>query len=255
LTKALRLDASLAEAHTSLGHVLSILWDWNGAEREFVKAIENNPNYAKAHHWYSIHLLSVGRIDEAINQLTIAEELDPLSPMIHAYAGGLYIYARQYDYAMKELDRSIQLDPNFVPAHANRSDACLAKSMFEAAIAELDWVSKHVPQTTYWKVERAFVYAMSGLIEEAEHLLNECEDAPDLEQVDRQRLAIAYSKLGNTNRAFELIEKAFEVRSITPFQVRQGPFFDRITSDPRFEELFNKAVRFAEHQARVKAGC
>ena len=252
LAKALSLDESLAEAHASLGHILSEVWDWIGAEEEFVKAIENNPNYAKAHHWYSIHLLSVGQIDAAIQELKIAEELDPLSPMIHAYAGGLYIYARRYDDAMEELDRSLQLDPNFVPAHANRSDACLAKSMFQEAIAELDWVSKHVPQSTYWKVERTFVYVMSGRREEGDRLLKECEDAPDLDQLEPQRLAIIYSKLGNTDRAFELIEKAFERHSITPFQVRQSPFYATITSDPRFEELFMKTLQLTGHPASVK---
>jgi TolB-like protein len=253
LTQALDLDASLAEAHTSLGHVLSRGWDWKSAEEEFAKAIENNPNFAKAHHWYSIHLLSVGQVDAAIEQLNIAEELDPLSPILHSYAGGLYIYAHQFDNAMKELDRSLQLDPNFVPAHANRSDACLTKSMFEEAIAELDWVSKHVPKSARWNVERAFVYAISGLREEAEHLLKECETTLDLEQLEPQRLAVVYSKLGNTDHAMELIEKAFEVRSVTPFQVRQSPFYDTITSDPRFEKLFKKTVQSFEHPAKMKA--
>lgn len=246
LTRALDFDPTLAEAHSSLGNILSNEWNWNTAENEFTEAIKNSPNCAKAHHWYSIHLLSVGRLEEAIKQLTIAQELDPLSPMIHAYAGGLYVYARRYDDAMRQLDRSLQLDPNFVPAHANRCDVCLSKSMFEEAIAELDWVLKRVPGTTYWKMERGFVCAMSGMKEEAEQLLKECEHAPDFEQLEPQRLAIAHSKLGNLNRALELIARAFEMHSVTPFQVKQGPFYDTITSDPRFDDLFKKAIQSTE---------
>jgi len=246
LLRALALDSTLAEAHSSLGNILSNEWKWAAAEAEFVKALKNNLSYAKAHHWYSIHLLGLGRLEEAIGQLKIAEELDPASPMIHAYAGGLYIYARRYDDAMKELDKSLQLDPYFVPAHANRSDACLSKAMFSEAITELEWVLPRVPETTQWKVERGFVYALSGRKDDAARLAREVEAAPDYEQLEPQRLAVIYSKLGNMDRALKLIERAFELHSITPFQVRQSQFYDTINSDPRFEELFKKATQSTE---------
>ncbi len=240
LTKALSLDGALAEAHVSLGNILSNEWNWSAAEHEFSEAIEANPNFAKAHHWYSIHLLSLGRIEEAIDQAKIAEDLDPLSPMIHAYAGGLLLYARRYDDAMKELDRSLEIDPNFVPAHANRSDACLAKERFEEALAELQWVMRRVPATIHWRVELGFVHALSGRRKEAEQILIECEKAANREDFDPQRVAIIYSKVGNMDRAFEWLENAFKLHSITPFQVKQGPFYDNITSDPRFDELVRK---------------
>ena len=89
--KALELDETLAEAHTSLASILSLQWDWRGAEEEFAKALRSNPNYATAHHWYSIHLITLGRLDEAIKEVKIAEELDPLSPMIHTCVGALYL--------------------------------------------------------------------------------------------------------------------------------------------------------------------
>jgi len=242
LAIALDLDNSLVEAHASLGNLLSKEWKWRAADEEFSRAIELNPNYAKAHHWYSIHLLSRGFVDEATKEMKVAEDLDPVSPMIHAYAGGLYVYARRYDDAIDELDQALELEPNFVPAHANRSDALLAKSMFDEALAELQWVLKHVPQTTYWKVELGFVYAMSGRKEQALEILKECEEAPDREQLESKRLAIIYSKLGDLNRAFDLLEKAFKDRSITPFQVKQGPFYDTITANPRFDELTKRIL-------------
>ena len=122
--KALELDETLAEAHTSLATILGREWDWRGAEEEYAKALGINPNYATAHHWYSIHLLDTGRVDEAIRELKIAEELDPLSPMIHAYAGNVYLCARKYDIALAEFDKALELDPNFVSAHRNRIE-CL----------------------------------------------------------------------------------------------------------------------------------
>ena len=121
--------------------------------------------------------------------------------------------------------------------------------MATEAIAELEWVLQHVPQTTHWKVEQGFVYAMSGRHDQAKRLLKECEDASDREQLEPQRLAITYSKLGNMDRALELIQKAFEIHSVTPFQVKQGPFYDTITSDPRFDELFKKTVQSTQHAA------
>jgi class 3 adenylate cyclase/TolB-like protein len=245
--KALELDETLAEAHTSLGSVLSREWDWRGAEEEFAKALGSNPNYATAHHWYSIHLLEVGRVDEAIRELKMAEELDPLSPMVHSYGSLVYIAARQYDIAMKELDKALELDPDFVPAHANRVDVYLAKSMFEEALAEGERVLPFFqPLTTTGKAEVGSCYALAGRIEEAKRILRECEEASAherAEDVGPHYLAIIHYKLGNKDRAFEWLEKAFEARTITPFIVRLWPRFDEISSDPRFDELLKKTVR------------
>ena len=245
--KALELDETLAEAHTSLGTILSREWDWRGAEEEYAKALGSNPNYATAHHWYSIHLLETGRVDEAIRELKMAEELDPLSPMLHSYGSLVYIAARQYDIAMKELDKALELDPNFVPALANRVDVYLAKSMFEEALAEGERVLPFFqPLTTTGKAEVGSCYALAGRIEEAKRILRECEEASAherAEDVGPHYLAIIHYKLGNKDRAFEWLEKAFEARTITPFIVRLWPRFDEISSDPRFDELLKKTAR------------
>jgi len=244
-TKALELDETLAEAHTSLANILSCQWDWLGAEEEFAKALRGNPSYATAHHWYSIHLGTLGRLDEGIRELKIAEELDPLSPMIHAYAGIVYFCARKYDIALAELDKALELDPNFVPAHANRVDVYLAKSMFEEALAELERVLPFFqPLSTAMRAEVGSVYAIAGRTEEAKRILRECEEASAherAEDVNHRALAIIHLKLGNKDRALEWLEKAFEARTITPFLVKLSPYFDEITSDPRFDELMKKA--------------
>jgi adenylate cyclase len=250
--KALDLDETLAEAHTSLGSILSHEWDWVGAEREFAKAVRANPNYATAHHWYSIHLMTVGRLDEAIKELKIAEELDPLSPMIHTYAGQLYFYARQYDIAMKEFGKALELDPNFVPAHGNRADLYLVKSMFDEALAELKWLLPALPSAMGEMLEahfRSYVCAMSGGTEEAKRIILECEEKiaherdEDIDQNVMTNFAIIHSKLGDKDRALEWLRRCFEVRAITPYEVKLNPEFDEINSDPRFEELMNETIR------------
>jgi adenylate cyclase len=249
-TKALELDDTLAEAHTSLANILSAQWDWTRAEEEFAKALQANPNYATAHHWYSIHLLSLGRLDESIKELESAKELDPLSPMILAYGALCYLGARKYDIALQELDKALQLDPNFVPAHANRWDIYLAKSMFGEALAELGWVLPYYqPLSTAAKAEVGSVYARAGRTEEAKRILRECEEAWAHEcnqDANPQALALIHLKLGNKDRAFEWLEKAFKARTITPFLVKLSPFFDEITSDLRFDEWLKK-TGVAEH--------
>ena len=250
--KALELDETLAEAHTSLGSILSHEWDWAGAEREFTKAVKANPNYATAHHWYSIHLMTVGRLDEAIKELKIAEELDPLSPMIHTYAGQLYFYARQYDVAMKEFDKALELDPNFVPAHGNRADVYLVKSMFDEALAELKWILPALPSTMGAMLEahfRSYVCAMSGRTEEAKRIILECEEKieherdEDIDQSVMANFAIIHSKLGDKDRALEWLKRCFDARAITPYEVKLNPEFDEINSDPRFDDLMKKTIR------------
>ena len=246
-TKALKLDDTLAEAHTSLANILSAEWDWIRAEEEFAKALQANPNYATAHHWYSIHLLSLGRLDEAIKELKIAEQLDPLSPMIRSYGGLLYTYSRQYDLALAESDKALELDPNFVVAHFNRVWVYLAKSMFDEALAEQERVLPFLQPLSY--DNRAFVgaaYAIAGRTEDAKRILREWEEASAherAEDVNHWALALIHLNLGNKDRAFESLEKAFEARTITPFLVKLIPFFDEMTSDPRFDELMKKTVR------------
>jgi adenylate cyclase len=249
--KALELDETLAEAHTSLGTILSREWDWAGAEREFAKALRANPNYATAHHWYSLHLLSLGHLEKAFSELQIAEELDPLSPMIHAYGALVYVCARKYDVALEELNKALELDPNFVPAHATGYWVYRAKSMLDEAAVELRLFLPHLPPTAAAMLEaqfRSHVCVMSGRTEEARQILRECEEKiaherdEDIRDVIMADFAIIHWKLGDKDRALEWLERSFEARVTTPFLVRLYPHFDEITSDPSFEELSRKTL-------------
>ncbi len=241
--RALGLDNTLAEAHTSLATILSKDWEWAEAEREFNEALRLNANYPTAHHWYSIHLLGLGRLDDAMREAKAAQELDPLSPQIHAYAGILHFNARHYDSALEEFAKSLELDPNSVAAHEYRCYVYLFKSMFEEALAEMQLVLRfYHTSTANVKAFTGAVYAMAGRIEEAKRILRECEEMSAQEYVDPRWLMGTYSRLGNKDRAFEWLEKAFKAHTITPFEVKLSPFFDEITSDPRFEELMKKTL-------------
>ena len=169
------------------------------------------------------------------------------TPVISNEHGLVYLFARKYDVALAELDKALELDPNFVPAHANRIDVYCAKSMFEEALAQVERVLPFFqPLSTAMKAEVGSVYAMAGRTEEAKRNLRECEEASAHERsedVNPQALALIHLKLGNKDRALEWLEKAFEAHTIIPFSVKLSPHFDEISSDPRFEELLKKTVR------------
>ena len=135
--KALELDESLAEAHTSLGACLTANpKDLAAAEDQYKRAIELNPNYATARQWYGELLRVTGRSEEALVQLKRAQELEPLSPIMNASLGMSYYYARQYDLVIEQNRKALELDPNFTPAHFGLGLAFEQKGMYEAAIAE-----------------------------------------------------------------------------------------------------------------------
>jgi tetratricopeptide (TPR) repeat protein len=137
--KALALDDSLAEAHTSLAFV-TLYYDrhWANAEREFRRAIELNPNYANGHHWSGEFLSLIDRHEEAIAESERARELDPLSNIINTWVGSRYFYAREYDKAIEQYRNAMEMDPGFVPVHLVLGEALEQKHMYQEAIAELE---------------------------------------------------------------------------------------------------------------------
>jgi tetratricopeptide (TPR) repeat protein len=137
LRKAIELDDGLAEPHATLGMLaMNFDYDWAGAEREYKRAIELNPNYATAHHRYGEFLAHMGRFDEGVAELRRAQELDPLSLIISADTGKVYLLARQYDRAIEQCRRTLEMDPDFSVAHAWMGFAYSLKGQHEAAIAE-----------------------------------------------------------------------------------------------------------------------
>ena len=238
VNKAMEIDNRLAEVHTSLASLLMLSkWDWANSQKEFKVALELNPNYATAHHWYSQWLLNMGRVEEALRFSSRAAELDPVSQAILKDKGLVLYYNRQYDEAIELGRRTLELDPNYAAAHRLLSLAYQGKGMFDAAILENEtWgtLTRNKVETT---VALAQLYAVSGQAEAARKLLE--HDYLLIEQVYRG-LALVYEALGENDNALTCLEKSYERREEALLSIKVDPKVDPLRSDPRFMTLLKK---------------
>ncbi|MGH9847774.1 MAG: winged helix-turn-helix domain-containing tetratricopeptide repeat protein, partial [Blastocatellia bacterium] len=192
--KALELDEGLAEAHTSLAFVRAWYdWDWPSAESEFQRALELNPNYATAHHWYALFLMAMERAGEALEEIRRAQEIDPLSLPINRDVGLVYYRARHGDRAIEQYLKTIELDPGFWSAHQHLGWAYEQKAMYEEAIAELNQAIAAAGDRTRIWAELGHVYAVSGRREEAEKVLGELQERAAQGYVSPYEIALIYT--------------------------------------------------------------
>jgi serine/threonine protein kinase/tetratricopeptide (TPR) repeat protein len=241
--KALELDNTVVEAHTTLARVLYAYdWDWSGAEKEFKRAIELNPRYAPAHQWYGAYLSATGRFREASAEEKRAQELEPLSLIMNfEVALGLY-QARNYDQAIDQFQKTLELDPNFPPPHTYLPAAYEQKGMFEEAIAGFQ---RGIPVTegadnTLTMAGLAHAYAVSGRKTEARRLLAELQRLSEQSYVPAHDVALVYTGLGERDKAFGWLDKASEEHSFNLIYLKTEPRFDPLRSDPRFAELLRR---------------
>ena len=238
VTKALSLDDSLAEAHTSLAFVnLYYDRDYPGAEREFRRAIDLNPNYANGHHWYGEFLSLVGRHKQAIEESQRARELDPLSTIINTWVGSRYFFARQYDKAIEEYRNAVEMDPNFVPARLVLGQAYEQKGMWHEAIAELERAVSLSGGSPVYAASLAHALGVAGRRADALKVLGNLDKMAAGTFVSSYDLALAHLGLGNKARTFELLNAAARERSPRVAFLGVDPRFDELRSDPRFKEL------------------
>jgi TolB-like protein/DNA-binding winged helix-turn-helix (wHTH) protein/Tfp pilus assembly protein PilF len=244
--KAIELDDQLAESHVSLATIKELYeWDRKGAEAEYKRAIELNPNYALAHGLYSVYLTSVGRFDEGAAEARRAQEIDPLSPNMHIYAGWNFFNARQYDRSIEEAHKAIDLDPNVSMAYNIIARACAQKQMYNDAIAAgekaktisnqgISMMSKEHPLSL---ASLGYAYAVSGRADEARQIIEALEKLSTVTYISANHLAVIYAGLGQNDRVLEYLEKTFEERDEMQRFVKVSPIFDRLHSDPRFANL------------------
>ena len=236
--RALELDATLGEAYASLAMVsMNYDWDWPAAEREFRKAIELNPNYANAHHWYADYLSAVGRHEEAIAESKRAVELDPISPIINAWLGWRYFFARQYDRAIEQYLKTLEIDPTFAPAHLVLGQGYEQESQLEGAISELDQAVKFSQGSSLYVSSLAHAYAVAGKRSEAELLLHQLQDQSQKTYVAPFHFALVYTGLGQLDQAVGYLEKGYKERSSGMVWLKVDPRLDVLRSDPRFQDL------------------
>ena len=241
--EALKIDDSLAEAHTSLVFVKTFYdWDWLGAERESQRAIELNPGYATAHQWYGDALMQMGRTQEAIAEEKRARELDPLSLVINRDLGDTLYVAHQYDQAIQQYRRTLELDPNFITVHGELGTAYLQKSMYKEGIAEFEKelvISRHRAYALAWL---GYAYAVTGRRTEAQKLLDRLNRLSKQEYVPALFRAEIYLGLGEKDRAIEWLENSYDDRSLTSScrRIKLDPEFDPLRSDARFQDLLRR---------------
>jgi DNA-binding winged helix-turn-helix (wHTH) protein/TolB-like protein/tetratricopeptide (TPR) repeat protein len=236
--RALSIDPDLAEAHTSLAFILyKFEWNWREAENHFRRAIQLNPSYAIAHHWFGEFLVLMGRFDEGMAELKEAERLDPLSLSIEAdFARGLY-RARRYDEAIAQAQRTLELDPNFSNAYATLTYAYEQKKMYpEAMRADLQ-VLRLKNFTPGQMDELRDAFAKSGWQAYWRKQLGMMRDRARTEYVPPYVLAEFYIRLGEMESAFQAIEKSYEEHGDAPLELRVEPLLDPARSDPRFQQF------------------
>ena len=237
--KALELDSSLGEAHTSLAFVLDGFdWDLEAAGREFRRAIELSPGYATAHHWYAWHLSLLGQYDEAIAEMRKAQSLDPLSLIINSDLAEILVIAHSYDESVQQSLKTIEMDPNFALAHNQLAEAYIQKHMYEKAIIELRKAVQLSGNSPTPIANLARAYALSGKRSEAAQLLNDLKKRSDPGNSSAPEIAMICAALGDNDQAMNWLEKAYAARFNPGVLLRPG--FDPLRSDSRFQDLVRR---------------
>jgi len=243
--RALEIDDTLGEAYASLALIkLDYDWDWAGAEKQFKQAIELNPGYATAHHWYAIYLMYMARFDEAIREIKTAQELDPLSLVINRVVGRVFYFARQYDQAIDALLKTIEMEPNCSWVHFHLGIVYLQKSMYEEALAEFH-KEKGFPRGG--EVGDIILLSFLGLVHakmgkrgKAQEALDELIKQSKKACVSPSVLALIHFALGKNDQGFEWLEKAYDDHDLSLHGIKVEPAFDSVRSDPRFGVLLKK---------------
>jgi tetratricopeptide (TPR) repeat protein len=239
--KALEIDPELGEAYASLGNIQQNYdWDWAGAEKSFLRAIEVRPSYANAHHWYALYLNVVGRFDQARTEIQRAQELDPLSPMIASNASTPYLVLRRYDEALAVIGRAIEKYPGFRTAHMYRGWIQLLMGAYADALPAL--LKADALSTDADIVIRSalgFTYARLGDREKAQSIAAALSDRYTTTYASAVWIAFLHLGLGDHQRALEWLERAHEDHDSWVRALRYA-FFDEIRSTPRFQDILQR---------------
>jgi len=238
--QALDIDDALAEAHTSLGLVREHFeWDWAGAEQEFRRAIELNPNSATAHHWYGAYLANMGRSDQGLRETKKAQELDPLSLIINTSLGWQLYVARHNDQAAEQLRKVLDIDAKFAPARRMLEEVYAQMGKQKEAVAEREKIlSLSGSPELAASIEEDFSKAgykgvlqswLDGLTEISKH-----------GYVSSYSIAQAYMRMGEKEKAFAWLEKAYEEHDSGLVSLAVEPMFDAVRPDPRFRDILRR---------------
>ena len=236
--RALKLDAGLAEAYTALAAVkIDHDWDWQGATREFERALELSPSYPTAHHWYALHLSRLGHHKRAEAQIQRALELDPLSLIINTDAGEVFYAAKDPDRAMFFLRRVLELDPNFAEAHLVLGKVYEEKHELAQATAEFNSADRLFNDAPNLRALQGHVLALSGKRAEALDIARKLEEDSKARYVSGVDIAMVYCALGDTDRGMRWLDHAYQNDGKGLNIIGSDPLFDGCRADPRFKVL------------------
>jgi TolB-like protein/Tfp pilus assembly protein PilF len=241
--KAVELDDTLAEAHTSLARALASSLQLTAAMSEFNRAIELNPNYATAHQWFGECLQSQGHVEEGLAELKRAQELDPLSLIINSLLGFAFDAAGKSDEAIAQLRKTIEIDPNFGSAHGLLGNVLENRGQLKEAIVEYE-KNNSLGSDPVGLAQLARAYFLVGRKAEAQQLWNELKSLSERQYVPAYSMAIVQLTFGNKDDAIRLLEKSYEDHA--PFDsadlgwILVDHRLDPIRSDPRFKKLITR---------------
>jgi serine/threonine-protein kinase len=239
--KALELDETLPQAHAIIGTLRAGEYDWKGSEREFARALDISPEPLDVRYLYNyFYLVPMRRLDEAIAGAKRVLELDPLSPMKQVHLGIYYFYARQWDRAIKQYLNAIELDPNYYIAHSNLGNLYIQIGKLEDAVQACETSMQLAGRSSHAIGTLGVAYARAGRTGEARKLLEELNDRAQKTNVPPSMFAHIYFCLGESDKAFDWLEKAVDEQDALILHFQVSPYSDPLRSHPRFHALLRK---------------
>ena len=233
---AVMLDARSAEAHTSLAHVRATQdWDWAGAEKEFQHAIQLNPRYPTAHHWYAMScLVPLGRLQDALAHILLAQSLDPVSSIIARDVAVVHLYRRDFDAALDQCDQTIELNPHFAPAYLTLGLIQEQRRDFDEAAAAFSRAVDLAPHSPRMHAALARTLALSGRPDQAREALRRLHQQAATRYVSPFEYVAVYFALGDTAKGFTSLAKACDDRCFELLALKVDPRFESLRDEPRF---------------------
>ena len=236
--RALEIDDQIAEAHTSLGFLLTFHdWDWSGAEESYRRALAINPGYATAHQWYAEFLVSQARFDEALAEARRAHTLDPLAFILGTTVGDVLFFSRRYDEAIAQLRATVEMEPRFLPPHSDLGRALAQRGDYDEAIAEFQTASRLAGSNPKASAGLAHVLALAGRHDEALAILADLESRAATGLVSLNAIAVIHVALGDLEGGITWIERAFQERDRALVWAKVHPRLDALRPDPRFQAV------------------
>lgn len=236
-TLALKYDDSLAEAHTSMASIKAVTdWDWQGAENEYRRAIDLNPNYATAHHWYAVHLLLQGKLDQAFIEIKKAQQLDPLSLGINKDLAIVYLYARDYDKALDQCRKTLEIEPNFLVMSTYIAQIYELKEKFPEAIAELEKAHAAAPEDGEINFGLAQAYALGGNADQARKLAGDLQSSGQNLALPKEAAYLQWL-LEQKDEAVLILQKASENHNVSVAEMKMDPRLDALRADARLAKI------------------